>query len=79
MYEMSLHHPTWGRLPEVTCPVVVARGKRIPRTPADIALRIVERLPAGRLEAFDDLGHMGPLEAPARIAAHIQAFFDEVG
>jgi pimeloyl-ACP methyl ester carboxylesterase len=78
MYAMSLSHPTWDHLPEVSCPVVVASGRVLPSAPSAIAEEVVARLPAGRLERFPDLDHMGPFAAPARIASRAQAFFDEV-
>ncbi|MEE2777522.1 MAG: alpha/beta hydrolase [Acidobacteriota bacterium] len=76
MYQMSLAHPTWNRLADVHCPVVVARGKSIPKAPSGIADQVVARLPQGRLEAFDDIGHMGPFEDTRRVAARVQTFFD---
>jgi pimeloyl-ACP methyl ester carboxylesterase len=35
---------------------------------------IAEALPHGRLEGFGQLGHFGPLEAPDRVAAAVDAF-----
>lgn len=78
MYQMSPEHPTWLHLPEVSRPVLVVTGRVEPHTPAAWAPGIVERLPRGRLHVFPDLGHMGPLEDPARIAAHASEFFASV-
>jgi len=59
-YEAGQSHRTWSHLDQVTCPVVVARGRIFPG-PAMLADGIAERLPAGRLEAHEDQGHFGPL------------------
>jgi len=72
VYSMGPQHRAYDELDRVTCPVTVARGA-LTAGPAAFAEPVVERLPAGRLEVFDDLGHFGPLEAPARIAAAIEA------
>ena len=53
-------------------------GKVLPAAPSAIADRVAERLPAGRVERFDDLDHMGPFAAPRRIAARLQEFCDEL-
>jgi len=72
VYAMGSRHSAWAHLDEVTCPVTVARGFDAPFTPASFAPAIVERLPHGRLEHHPELGHFGPLEAPALIAAAIR-------
>lgn len=77
MYQMS-PNPIWDHLHRVACPVVVASGKPAPSTPAFWAARIAEQLPRARVETYDDLTHMGPFEAPERIAAAAQRFFDQV-
>jgi hypothetical protein len=46
--------------------------------PASFADRVADALPRGHLEAHDDLGHFGPLEAPGRMAASVQAVVDAV-
>lgn len=60
-------------LGEVTCPVVVAVGDEA-FGPAAFAPATADALPHGRLEAFDAIGHFGPLEAPDRVAASVVAF-----
>jgi pimeloyl-ACP methyl ester carboxylesterase len=69
-------HDAFSRLREVTCPVVVAVGGE-PLGPASFAPAIADALPEGRLEVHPHLGHFGPLEAPAELAASIRHF--EVG
>jgi len=66
-------HGAFDRLGEVRCPVVVACGGE-PFGPAAFASAIAEALPSGRLEPHAHLGHFGPLEAPAELAASVRAF-----
>jgi pimeloyl-ACP methyl ester carboxylesterase len=73
VYRMGPQHRAYDQLAQIRCPVTVARGALEAFGPAAFAAPVVERLPAGRLEAFDDLGHFGPLEAPARLAEAIEA------
>ena len=67
---MGSTHETFAHLGEVHAPVTVAVGATEPG-PADFAPRVAEQLPRGRLLRFEDLGHFGPLEDPARIASSI--------
>lgn len=71
VYRMGSEHPAWSRLPEVGCPVVVARGEPPEPGPAMVAEALAERLPHGRLQVFEGLGHFGPLQDPARVAADL--------
>ncbi|HEX2463674.1 MAG TPA: alpha/beta hydrolase [Thermoanaerobaculia bacterium] len=77
MYQMS-PNPIWDHLHLVACPVVVASGKPAPSTPSAWAARVAKQIPRARLETYDDLTHMGPFEAPERIAEAAQRFFDQV-
>lgn len=72
VYEMGAQHDAFDHLGEVACPVTVGFGAEIPFTPATFGRRIVEALPHGRLDPHPELGHFGPLEAPATIAASIR-------
>jgi pimeloyl-ACP methyl ester carboxylesterase len=72
-YEMGGRHDGFARLGEIRCPVTVARGRPEEFGPAAVAPQIADALPNGRLEEHPDLGHFGPLEAPATIAASIDA------
>ncbi len=73
VYRMGPRHRAYERLGEVRCPVTVAVGAVTPFGPAAVAEQLADALPAGRLETHPDLGHFGPLEDPARIAACIEA------
>ncbi|MGH9183600.1 MAG: alpha/beta fold hydrolase [Acidimicrobiales bacterium] len=68
MYRMGLAHPAFERLGQVRCPVTLARGALSRAVAAELAELQVSRLPAGRLEVLDGLGHLGPLEDPPRVA-----------
>ena len=50
-----------------------ARNDALKAKEADVAAR----LPQGRLQRFDGLGHFGPCEAPAQVASSIVAAFGE--
>lgn len=72
VYGMGGRHRAFDDLGEVTIPVTVARGRPGTGAPVDVAAQIAEALPAGRLETHHDLGHFGPMEAPAAMAASIE-------
>jgi pimeloyl-ACP methyl ester carboxylesterase len=76
VYRMGSHHDTFERLAGVACPVVVARGVVDAWGPAAFAERIVAALPTAELHAFGHVGHFGPLEDPAGMAADVRALSD---
>lgn len=73
VYEMGSQHDAWDHLAEVRCPVTIGFGIEAPFSPATFARPIAEQLPRASLDPHPDLGHFGPLEAPATIAASIRA------
>lgn len=75
VYRMAPQSQAFDRLREVGCPVTVARGGYSEFGPAAFAEQIATALPAGRLEIFEDLGHFGPLEAPAALAEAAERAF----
>jgi pimeloyl-ACP methyl ester carboxylesterase len=77
-YEMAAYHDAFRHLGEVRCPVTIAKGGSGEFGPAAFAEAVAAGLPEGRIATFDDLGHFGPLEDPARIAASILEAFDGV-
>lgn len=79
VYEMATAHDAYARLPEIACPVMVACGARTEGCPPDLACGHADRLPRGRSEVVADVGHFGPLERPALVAASVRRFFTEVG
>ncbi len=63
---------TIERLASVIVPTVVAAGSnKMHPDPAEFAPLVAATLPAGRLLRYQSLGHFGPLEAPANVAADI--------
>jgi len=72
VYAHGLSHEAFASLSKVRCPTTIAVG-RVDVPPSIFAAPIAEALPHGRLVHFDDLGHFGPLEDPARLAAAISA------
>ena len=75
-YEMAVMHGAASRLHEITCPVVLAAGGRTD-TPFGPALmeQLAGRMQRATAEPFADLGHFGPLQDPAAIAASIRRAF----
>ena len=73
VYSMGGRHQAYAGLDQVGCPVVVARG-RIEPGPASFADAVAERLPHGRLEAYEQLGHFGPMQDPDLLGAAARAF-----
>lgn len=67
------------RLCEVRAPTTIGVGGQDPEGPAAWAPAIVDRLENGRLLRFDDLGHFGPLERPAEVAAAVLETFAPLG
>lgn len=74
-YETGSSHGAFARLGAVHCPVLVAAGGD-GAPPAQAATAVAEALPAGRLHAFPELGHFGPLEDPTGVAAVFAAFLE---
>jgi pimeloyl-ACP methyl ester carboxylesterase len=66
-------HDTFRALGTVTCPVRVVCGLA-DGGPAAFAPQVADALPRGTLERREHLGHFGPMEAPAELAASIRAF-----
>jgi pimeloyl-ACP methyl ester carboxylesterase len=78
IYRMSSVHRTFERLDEVACPVVVAHGSRSASPAAAFAEPVARRLRRGTAESFPELGHFGPLQDPALVAASMQRLFARV-
>ncbi|MDP9453269.1 MAG: alpha/beta hydrolase [Actinomycetota bacterium] len=70
-YRMGPRHRAFDHLGEVGCPVTLARGSRSASVSPELAERQVAALARGHLEVFEGLGHFGPLEDPARVAASV--------
>ncbi len=68
LYLMGPHHLAWDTLTEVHCPVALMRGAVLTPGPAYWAEAIVNELPNVNFLEVEDLGHLGPLENPRRLA-----------
>ena len=75
VYRMGAAHDGFAHLGEIRCPVTIGTGVVSWFGPAAAAATIAEALPDGRLDSFPELGHFGPLEDPAGIAAAVLAAF----
>jgi pimeloyl-ACP methyl ester carboxylesterase len=73
IFAMASDNGAFEHLGQVSCPVTIARGTEESFGPAAFALPVVDALPQGRLATFDHLGHFGPLQHPAEVAAAIVA------
>lgn len=74
MYAMGSASGAWGHLGDVGASVFVACGANTNVINPDLAARIADRLPRGRLAVFDGLGHFGPMQDPDALVASISAF-----
>ncbi len=68
LYLMGPRHRCWDTLGEVRCPVALMRGAVLTPGPAYWAEAIVGELPNVDFLRVEDLGHLGPLENPKRLA-----------
>ncbi|HLN06183.1 MAG TPA: alpha/beta hydrolase [Acidimicrobiales bacterium] len=76
IYEMSVRHPAFSKLGAVSCPVTLACGGETDSFGPAALEPLAERLPNGHLEVIPELGHFGPLEQPAAVAASVIRAFD---
>lgn len=76
MYEMGSAHDAYRRLESIFCPTLVICGEHTDAIPADFGRMLVERLPDGRFQLAEGLGHFGPMEDPDAITASILRFLD---
>jgi len=73
VYQQAFAHDAFRRLASVRCPVTVACGATSDAFPAEALAPVVERLPDAELVALDGLGHFGPLQDPAAVAASVRS------
>jgi pimeloyl-ACP methyl ester carboxylesterase len=79
VYRMGSAHPAFSRFGEIQAPVVIACGSKTNAFGPDLIERQAARLPHARTEVFAGLGHFGPLEDPATVAAAVRRAFTEPG
>lgn len=73
-YEAGGNHKTWARLGELRIPVWVVCGLPQPMQPSSRMRALAEQIPSARYIELDNLGHFGPMQAPAQIAEIIASF-----
>jgi pimeloyl-ACP methyl ester carboxylesterase len=66
------------RLGEVTCPVALVYGDAADSFAPEMAQLVLAGLPNADLHVANGLGHLGPFEKPAQVAADIAARFESV-
>jgi pimeloyl-ACP methyl ester carboxylesterase len=64
----------WDSLTRVRCPTLVMRGEESPILDDEIAGRMVESLPRGRLYVFKGTGHSLPRLRPEQFASVLRSF-----
>jgi pimeloyl-ACP methyl ester carboxylesterase len=74
-YEMATAHEGFARLSEVRCPVLLASGAETDAVGAASSAILADRLPNATTAELPGIGHFGPLEHPAAIAASVRSFF----
>ncbi|MGI9032709.1 MAG: alpha/beta fold hydrolase [Acidimicrobiales bacterium] len=79
VYEMASAHDGFAHMGEVRCPVLLASGADTDAVGASSVDVLARRLPAARTEVIPGVGHFGPLEDPAAVAASVRAFFRDLG
>jgi pimeloyl-ACP methyl ester carboxylesterase len=75
IYRQGLVHDGFARLALVGCPVTVGRGDGSVAVELSVAEAQVAALPRATLTTFSGLGHFGPLEGVATVAAAVVAGF----
>ena len=74
IYEMATAHDCFGRLGQVRCPVMLAGGGASEACLPGPVQEIAARLPRSSTEELPGLGHLGPLEHPATVAASVARY-----
>ncbi len=74
VYAMGPNHGAFARLAEIASDVVVVCGETSTDVGPSLASQIAERIPSGRVEVLEGLGHFGPQQDPDACAASILRF-----
>jgi pimeloyl-ACP methyl ester carboxylesterase len=64
----------WEPLPRIACPTLVVRGAESDILSTDVAKKMTERLPDGRLIEIEGAGHTVPADRPEEFVRQIRAF-----
>jgi pimeloyl-ACP methyl ester carboxylesterase len=69
IFEAGARQELFSRLGEVACPVLVVAGSAAENPPGALAAIIADAIPGARFARLDALGHLGPMQDPASVAA----------
>jgi len=64
----------WEPLPRIPCPTLLVRGAESDILSPEVAKKMVERLPDGRLIEIPGAGHTVPADRPDDFVGHVRAF-----
>lgn len=64
----------WEPLPRITCPTLVVRGAESDILASEVAKKMAERLPDGRLVEIAGAGHTVPADRPEEFVREIRRF-----
>jgi pimeloyl-ACP methyl ester carboxylesterase len=73
VYRHGFGHGAFTHLPEIRCPVTFAYGTMTDAFGPSLMAADAAQVPDAAVEAFDGLGHFGPLQRPDRVAAGVTA------
>jgi esterase len=66
----------WEPLARIPCPTLVVRGAESDILSPEVAKKMLERLPDGRLVEIPGAGHTVPADRPDDFVRHVRAFLD---
>ena len=75
IYRMGSAHRAFSRFDDIRCPAVVACGADTDAFGPELIELQAARLPHARTEVLPGLGHFGPLQDPAAVAAAVRRAF----
>ena len=73
VFAHALSHDAYAHMAEVRCPVTLACGADTDGFGPDALGRFAQRLGRSTVEVFPAMGHFGPLEDPAAVAASVRS------
>jgi len=66
----------WEPLPRIPCPTLIVRGAESDILSAEVAKKMAERLPDGRVVEIAGAGHTVPADRPEEFVRQIRAFLE---
>ncbi|MGH7373580.1 MAG: alpha/beta fold hydrolase, partial [Candidatus Rokuibacteriota bacterium] len=66
----------WEPLARIPCPTLVVRGADSDILSPEVAKKLVERLPDGRLVEIPGAGHTVPADRPDEFVSQLRAFLE---